>query len=71
MSSAQHMGDLIFPCPLGHWEMSTVPPSSKVRVSWTRSAPHSPQVMLTLIPQLLQVYAAMVVYSVGLGLIKG
>ena len=40
MSCAQHNGDLIMPCPSGHFETATVLPSSVVSVSWTRSCPH-------------------------------
>jgi hypothetical protein len=56
MSSPQHIGDFTFPCPFGQLEMATVPPPSKVSVSCTSSAPHSPHVIVPmLIPHFAQV----------------
>ena len=55
MSWAQHMGDLIIPCPSGHLETATVLPSSVEIVPWTNSWSHRAQVMFTLIPHLSQV----------------
>ena len=55
MSAPQHIGDLILPCPLGHWEISTVEPSSFVIEASTRSAPQAPQVVLTDMPHFAQV----------------
>jgi len=57
MSLPQHIGDLIFPQPSGHFETLTVLPSSVVIVPWTNSLPHAPQVRPeTDISQLLQEY---------------
>ena len=57
MSVPQHIGDLIMPCPFGHFETCTVLPSSFVSVSCTSSLPQLPQVMMpTLIPHVGQVY---------------
>jgi hypothetical protein len=54
MSSAQHIGDLIIPCPAGHLETATSAPALVVIVSWTSSWSQVAQVMFTLMPQLLQ-----------------
>ena len=59
MSVPQHSGDLIFPCPFGHTEIATLEPSSFTRTSSTKAASHAPQVVLTDIPQVGQVYRAM------------
>lgn len=59
MSVPQHMGDLIFPCPFGHTEISTRVPSSLTRTSSTRAASQEPQVVLTDMPHEAQVYRAM------------
>ena len=67
MSWAQHMGDLILPSPLGHFETSTVLPSSLTSVSCTSSAPHVAQVMFTLIPHLSHVYVAIELVSGRIG----
>jgi hypothetical protein len=55
MSAPQHSGDLILPWPLGHIEISTLVPSSLVRLSSTSAASQAPQVVLTDIPQFEQV----------------
>lgn len=55
MSAPQHSGDLIFPWPLGHSEISTMVPSSLVREASTRSAEQWPQVVLTDMPHFAQV----------------
>jgi hypothetical protein len=55
MSWAQHMGDLIMPCPSGHLETATLDPSGLLSVSCTSSESHLAQVMLTLMPHLSQV----------------
>jgi hypothetical protein len=63
MSEPQHIGDLIIPCPFGHFDTCTVLPSSFVRVSCTSSAPQLPHVMMpTLIPQVGQVYRAISIF---------
>lgn len=59
MSAPQHIGDLIFPWPLGQTEISTREPSSLASESSTRSAPQAPQVVLTDIPHWAHVYKAM------------
>jgi len=51
MSTAQHIGDLILPWPLGHLETCTDDPSSRWIVSFTSGASHVPHVALTDIPQ--------------------
>ncbi len=62
MSWPQHIGDLIMPCPPGHFETWTEDPSSFVRVACSSSAPHWPQVIdPTLMPHFSQVYAVIVV----------
>ena len=67
MSVPQHIGDLIMPCPFGHFETCTVLPSSFVSVSCTNSLPQLPQVMTpTLIPHVGQVYRDIFISS-GLG----
>ncbi len=61
MSSPQHCGDLILPCPSGHFAMSTEAPPSSCSVSCTSSLLHLPQVMVpTLIPHFGQLYIATV-----------
>jgi hypothetical protein len=52
MSCPQHSGDLILPCPFGHSETCTSDPSSSFSIALTSGASHSPQVALTLIPQI-------------------
>ena len=54
MSAPQHSGDLIFPCPLGHWETSTSAPASVTITASTRGASQVPQVVFTDIPHLSQ-----------------
>ena len=62
MSSPQHCGDLILPCPSGHFATSTEAPPSSCNVSCTSSLPHVPHVMVpTLMPHFGQVYIATVV----------
>ena len=62
MSSPQHCGDLILPCPSGHFAMSTEAPPSSCNVSCTSSLPHWPHVMVpTLIPHFEQLYIAIAV----------
>jgi hypothetical protein len=51
MSAPQHIGDLILPWSLGHFDTCTVEPSSLVRVASTSGASHAPQVAFTDIPQ--------------------
>jgi len=56
MSVPQHIGDLIIPCPSGHFATATVAPASVVTLSCTSCLPHLPQVIVpTLIPQTSQV----------------
>ncbi len=55
MSLPQHIGDLIFPCPFGHCEISTDEPSSLVRDASTRGASQAPQEVLTDMPHFAQV----------------
>jgi hypothetical protein len=50
MSSPQHIGDLILPCPFGHFETWTSVPFSSFILSLTRGASHFAQVALTAIP---------------------
>lgn len=60
MSAPQHIGDLIFPCPFGHFAISTCDPSGRESSSCTSAAPQWPQVIVpTLMPHFLQVYIAM------------
>jgi hypothetical protein len=58
MSSPQHMGDLILPWPLGHFEICTFVPSSNVKLSSTSGASHLAQVALTAIPHFAHSYVA-------------
>ena len=53
MSSPQHRGDFIFPCPFVHFETCTFRPSSNLRTSLTNGELHLPQVALTDMPHLL------------------
>jgi len=50
ISMPQHMGDFIFPWPLGHFETCTDFPSLRSMLALTSGASHFPQVALTLIP---------------------
>ena len=52
MSSPKHKGDLIFPCPFGHFDICTEP-FSIFSVSFNSFASHFPHVALTDIPHLL------------------
>ncbi len=49
---AQHKGDLIFPCPFGHFDICTEPFSTS-SVSFNNFSSHFPHVALTDIPHLL------------------
>jgi hypothetical protein len=51
MSAPQHIGDLILPWPLGHFDTCTDEPSSRSIESFTSGASQAPQVALTDIPQ--------------------
>jgi len=51
MSAPQHIGDLILPWPLGHFDTCTDDPSSRWIESFTNGASQVPQVALTDIPQ--------------------
>ena len=53
MSLPQHIGDLIFPWPFGHFEIWTELPSSSLRESSVSGSSHLAQVAFTAIPQLL------------------
>ena len=52
MSLQQHIGDLIFPWPFGHFEIWTELPSSSLSESSLRGSSHLAQVAFTPIPQL-------------------
>jgi hypothetical protein len=54
MSWPQHVGDLILPSHLGHFEICTTVPSSVVSVSLTSGSLQSAHVALTPMPQTLQ-----------------
>ena len=51
MSEPQHIGDLIFPCPVGHFEICTSDPSSLINKSFISGSLHLAHVALTDIPQ--------------------
>ena len=52
VSLPQQIGDLILPCPFGHSDTLTVLPSSLMRVLYSNSVPHLPQLIsATSIPQ--------------------
>lgn len=50
MSCPQQSGDLILPCPFGHFEIATTLPSGVVRESCTSGAAHFAQLAFTAIP---------------------
>ncbi len=58
MSAPQHNGDLIFPCPFGHFDTATTRPSAVVIVSCTSGASHLAHVAFTSIPHFSQAYVA-------------
>jgi hypothetical protein len=63
MSWPQQSGDLILPCPLGHFEICTSDPSSSFNVPLTSGAPQWAQVASTAIPHTEHSYVAMGVSS--------
>ena len=58
MSAPQQSGDLIFPCPFGHFDTATTRPSAVVIVSCTSGASHLAHVAFTSIPHFSQAYVA-------------
>jgi hypothetical protein len=58
MSWPQHIGDLILPCPFGHFEICTSLPSSSFRLSSTSGASHFAQLAFTPIPHFEHSYVA-------------
>ena len=58
MSWPQHMGDLILPWPLGHWEICTELPSALVRESFASGESQWAQVAFTAMSHLSHLYVA-------------